>query len=85
MINHRILVVAGFAVLSLSLGACATQGDQKAATNNRSNQVCNYDAPIGSHIGNQHCMSHRAHDAMEEANHKKAQSQVDKDGTGGGF
>lgn len=83
--NHRILAAAGIVACSLLFGACATEAGQQAANSNRSSQVCSYDAPIGSHIGTRHCMSRSAHDAMQEANHKKAQSQVDKDGTGGGF
>jgi|GEM_PF-4893892 len=77
--SHKILTIAGVAVFSLSVGACAGNPDQKSVNNNSSQQVCNYQAQIGSHLGNRQCMSREAYDAQQKANHEKAQTRADQD------
>lgn len=82
--KHPILAIAGVGICALMLGACASNpSDGQTANSSRQNQVCTYQAQIGSHIGSRHCESRAAHDARQEANHKQAQKNADMDAGGG--
>ena len=70
---------AGVAVFSLSIAACASNPGQKTVKNDHSDQVCFYQAQIGSHLGKRQCMSRSAYDAQQKANHEKTQSRADQD------
>lgn len=77
--HHRILAVAGIGALSLSLAACASNPDKKTVKSDSSQQVCYYQAQIGSHLGRRQCMSRSAYDAQQKANHEKTQTRADQD------
>ena len=82
--QHKILVSAGMAVLSLSLAACASNPDRKTVNNNSSQEVCTYHAQIGSHIGSRRCVSRKAYDAQQKADNEKTQTRADMGGGSGG-
>lgn len=80
--NYRVFLIAATAASAFALAGCASSGGNKVAKNaNQSNHphmVCESEAPLGSHIAHETCMTETQYKAQQKANERSAQQFQDQ-------